>query len=167
MGRIMGMVDSPKVPDREELNEVLCFEHGIGDQLERLTWMRKDLFWLMVSEGSTHHGGEHMVESNNSMTVRASRSRPWRRASLHYRINLVLMTFQIDNHFNRGEGRGNYAVENYAWVAFEALTRTTEVEKIGMTVQARTWRLKGQRQGNVQERCHGRWSVAWKVEKGD
>lgn len=31
------MVDSPKVPDREELNEVLCFEHGIGDQLERLT----------------------------------------------------------------------------------------------------------------------------------
>ena len=42
-GRIMGMVDSLKVPDRETSNDVLCIEHGMGEQLERLTYVRKDL----------------------------------------------------------------------------------------------------------------------------
>jgi hypothetical protein len=27
---------------------------------------RTDLFWLMVFEGSVHHGGEGMVEQNSS-----------------------------------------------------------------------------------------------------
>lgn len=36
-GRIMGMVDSLKIPDREASNDVLCFEHGMGEHLERLT----------------------------------------------------------------------------------------------------------------------------------